>query len=238
MIGIVIVSHSARLAEGVAELAREMAGPDVRLAVAGGLDLPDRPLGTDAALVLRAIEQVYSEDGVLVMVDLGSALLSTELAIDMLPAEQRQHVVLSDAPLVEGAIAAAVQARLGGSLDQVMNEARLALSAKSSHLQAPPTEPPTVPEASHIFSLIVNNELGLHARPAARIVETASGFAADVQLRNVTTGRGPVNAKSIINLMTLAVQQGQQIEFTAAGPEADAALAALRRLAAAQFGDE
>jgi multiphosphoryl transfer protein len=238
MIGIVIVSHSAKLAEGVAELAREMAGPDVRLAVAGGLDLPDRPLGTDAALVLKAIEQVYSDEGVLVLVDLGSALLSTELAIEMLPAEQRQHVVLSDAPLVEGAVAAAVQARLGSPLDQVINEARIALSAKSTHMQTPVSVLEPGPEAQHILSLIVSNELGLHARPAARIVETASGFAADIQLRNVTAGRGPVNAKSIISLMTLAIQQGHQIEFSAVGADAEAALAALRRLAEAKFGDE
>src|SRR3972149_4047224 len=111
MIGIVIVSHSAKLAEGVAELAHGMAGPEARIAATGGLDLPDRPLGTDAALIAQAIQQVYSDDGVLVLMDLGSAILSAEIALEGLPDEQRARVKLCEAPLVEGAIAAAVQGR-------------------------------------------------------------------------------------------------------------------------------
>src|SRR6476659_5488661 len=113
MVGLVVVSHSAKLAEGVAELMRGMAGADVRIATAGGMDLPDQPLGTDANLIHQAIEQVYSPDGVAVLVDLGSAILSTDLALEMLSPEQREHVKIAPAPLVEGGMAAAVQARLG-----------------------------------------------------------------------------------------------------------------------------
>lgn len=94
MIGLVIVSHSAKLAEGVVELARGMAGPEVPLAATGGLALPDQPLGTDAGLVLQAIEQVHSDDGVLVLMDLGSAVLSAEMALEMLSPEQRARVRL------------------------------------------------------------------------------------------------------------------------------------------------
>ena len=114
MIGIVIVSHSAKLADGVMELAREMVGTEVKLASAGGMALEGRPLGTDPVLVARAIEQAYSEDGVLVLMDLGSAVLSAEMALDLLDPSQRAQVVLCEAPLVEGAISAAVQARLAG----------------------------------------------------------------------------------------------------------------------------
>ena len=91
VIGLVLVSHSARLAEGVAELAAQMAGPDLAIAVAGGLDLPGKPLGTDAALVAQAIEHAWSPDGVLVLMDLGSAVLSAELALDLLPDERRDR---------------------------------------------------------------------------------------------------------------------------------------------------
>src|SRR5260221_1403484 len=108
VVSLVIVSHSAKLAEGVAELAREMAGPDVRLAATGGLDLPDHPLGTDAELILQAIEHVYSDDGVVVLMDLGSAVLSAGMALEQLPAERRAHAFLSAAPLVDGERAAAV----------------------------------------------------------------------------------------------------------------------------------
>ena len=134
MIGLVIVSHSARLAEGVVELAAQMGGDGLRIAVAAGLDQPGRPLGTDAVLVARAIEEAWSDDGVLVLMDLGSAVLSAELALDLLPAGRRDRVLLTEAPLVEGAVAAAVAAALGESLDRVAEQARGGLAAKAAHL--------------------------------------------------------------------------------------------------------
>ena len=91
MVGIVIVSHSHRIAEGVAELAREMGGPDVRLETAGGLNMPDHPIGTDAVMVMEAIERAWSDDGVLVLMDLGSAVLSAEMALDLMPEERRSR---------------------------------------------------------------------------------------------------------------------------------------------------
>ena len=133
MIGIVIVSHSAKLAEGVVELARSMGGADVRIRAAGGMNLPGQPLGTDPLLILSAIEEVYSDDGVLVLMDLGSAILSTEMAVEMLPGAKREKVVLSEAPIVEGAIIAAVQARIGSPLQEVAAEAREALAIKARH---------------------------------------------------------------------------------------------------------
>ena len=145
MVGIVIVSHSARLADGVVELAREMAGPDVAMVAAGGLDLPDRPLGTDAALIERAIDEAWADDGVLVLMDLGSAVLSAEMAAEMLPDERRSRVLLCEAPLVEGAVAAAVAARLGDPLDQVAAEARGGLAGKVAHLASGPDGEPAPP---------------------------------------------------------------------------------------------
>ena len=84
MVGIVIVSHSFRIAEGVAELAREMGGPDIGSRPRAGSTLPDHPIGTDAVLVMQAIERAWSDDGVLVLMDLGSAVLSAEMALDLL----------------------------------------------------------------------------------------------------------------------------------------------------------
>ncbi|HAJ61759.1 MAG TPA: HPr family phosphocarrier protein, partial [Cyanobacteria bacterium UBA8543] len=143
MVGIVIVSHSAQLATGVQELANQMvqgAGRSIiganapRLAIAAGIDDPDNPLGTDAMKVYQAIESVYSDDGVVVLMDLGSAVLSAEMALEFLPEEQRAKVRLCEAPLVEGAIAAIVQAANGASLEQVLAEARGALAAKAAQL--------------------------------------------------------------------------------------------------------
>ena len=242
MIGIVIVSHSAKLAEGVLELARGMGGADVPIQAAGGMD--DATLGTDAIRILNAIEQAYSEDGVLVLMDLGSAILSSEMALEMLPAEKRSKVFLCEAPIVEGAIAAAVQARIGGSIQQVLHEARSALAPKSTHLNTviPPVADPPQVNASHesrlVIQLPVKNRLGLHARPAARFVQSAGRFAQEtILVSNLTTKHGPVNAKSINSVITLGVRQGHQIEVAASGPNAQAALDALKALAEDHFGD-
>lgn len=117
MIGIVLVSHSARLAEGVKELAESMTGGSVRLAAAGGG--PQGGLGTDVTRIRRAIDEVYGPEGVLILLDLGSAVMSAELVLEELSPERRAHVLLSNAPLVEGAVVAAVEASIGRSLAEV-----------------------------------------------------------------------------------------------------------------------
>ncbi len=244
MVGLVIVSHSAQLAEGVRELAQQMTQGRVPLAVAGGIDDPDDPIGTDATRVLAAIEAVYSPDGVVVLMDLGSALLSAETALDFLPDDQRPHVFLSQAPLVEGAMAAAVQAMVGAPVAQVLAEAESALSVKREQLSgwagaapaadiAPAAGPAATGHSEHI-TLTVRNRLGLHARPAARLVTTAGRFAADVRLRK---GDREANAKSINQVAILGVRQGDTVTVTADGPDAAAALAALQALADDNFGD-
>jgi PTS hybrid protein len=116
-VGLVVVSHSAKIAEGVVELAGQMA-PDVRIRAAGGTD--DGGIGTDATLIAEAIEAADDGDGVLVLVEFGSAVLSAQLAIDELVDEARRgRVRISDAPLVEGAVIGAVQASTGSDLDEV-----------------------------------------------------------------------------------------------------------------------
>ena len=134
MVSIVIVSHIAKLAEGVRELANQMVQGKVDMAVAGGIDDPDNPIGTDAMKVLEAIELVYNDDGVLVLMDLGSALLSAETALDFLEPERQANVYLCEAPLVEGTMAAAVQASVGANIQQVISEARGALGVKADQL--------------------------------------------------------------------------------------------------------
>ena len=244
MVGIVIVSHSASIAAGVVELAREMGGPDVALEPAGGIDEPEHPLGTDAVLVAKAIERSESGGGVLVLMDLGSAVLSAETALELLPEGLAEGVLLCEAPLVEGAVAAAVAARGGLPLDQVAAEARDGLRAKAEHLGAEEKE---AGEDNSGLSrdgvdavearITVTSPHGLHARPAARFVRTASGFDAEVEVSNPANGRGPASARSLNALATLAVRQGQEVLVRAAGPAANEVLAALEALAASGFGE-
>lgn len=98
MVNIVVVSHSAKLADGVAELAAQMIQNGCRLAVAAGVDDPDHPIGTDAIKVMQAIEEVFDPSGVLIMMDLGSALLSAETALELLDPEMSAHVKACSAP--------------------------------------------------------------------------------------------------------------------------------------------
>lgn len=242
MVGIVIVSHSGKLAEGIAELAREMGGPDVVVETAGGLDLPGNPLGTDAQRVLRAIERAYSDQGVLVLMDLGSAVLSAEMALEMLPPGQRERVLLCEAPLIEGAVAASATSRLGASLDEVAAEARAGLQGKMGHLGAGGQVGPVVGEPASTgegpsVRLEIRNPLGLHARPAARFVRTAGRFDAEVTVTNLTTGRGPARGRSLSGLATLGVLRGHEILVAARGPQAAEALGALEELAMDGFGE-
>jgi phosphoenolpyruvate---glycerone phosphotransferase subunit DhaM len=123
-VGLVIVSHSARLAEGVVELANQMAHGRVRVVAAGGTD--DGGLGTSLTKVLHAIVTADTSEGVLLLVDLGSAALIAETALEQLPTRRRVRVRITGAPLVEGAVVAAVEASVGSSLDEVAATAEAA----------------------------------------------------------------------------------------------------------------
>jgi dihydroxyacetone kinase phosphotransfer subunit len=124
VVGIVVVSHSADLARGVAELASQMAGPDVRIEVAGGG--PDGTLGTDDSLVRDAIRRANQGDGVIVLGDIGSAILTIRHVLER---QSNGHARLVDAPLVEGAVAAAVVASAGCAADDVARAAEEARGA-------------------------------------------------------------------------------------------------------------
>src|SRR5262245_61009456 len=128
MVGLVLVSHSARLVEGLREMVAQVAGDDVPVATAGGTE--DGRIGTSAALIADAIRTTLGNgaDATLVLVDLGSAVLSLELALDELEPDDRARVRISDAPLVEGAVVAAVQASVGADVDEV---AEAALGARA-----------------------------------------------------------------------------------------------------------
>ena len=241
MVGLVIVTHSATLASGVAELARGMGG-EVPIELAGGIEGPEPGLGTDAVRVAEAIESADQGDGVLVLMDLGSAVLSAEMALDMVSAERRARVLLTEAPLAEGAVAAAVTAKLGASLDEVAAQARGSLQAKIAHLGTGEEEEEAPVQAgfadgSATARLEVRNLLGLHARPAARIVQTAGSFDAEVTVTNVTTGRGPASGRSLNELATLGVRQGHEVLVAARGAQADEVLAALAALAERDFDE-
>jgi phosphoenolpyruvate-protein phosphotransferase/dihydroxyacetone kinase phosphotransfer subunit len=241
VVGLVIVSHSAALADGVVELARQMGGEEVAIESAGGME--DGAIGTDAERVRLAVERARSPDGVLVLMDLGSAVMSAEMAAEMVD-QDGGPVLLCGAPLVEGAVAAAALARTGAALDDVAREARGALRMKTAQLgeEEPAVEAAGAPAADDgealELRLRVEPRLGLHARPAARFVATVSEFDARVEVRNATRSTGPADGRSLTGLAVLNARQGDEIVVHARGEQAAQALEALRSLAAENFGDE
>lgn len=242
MVGIVIVSHSRRLAEGVAELATQMTQGKCNISIAGGVDDEQYPIGTDSIRVMTAIEEVHDEGGVLVLMDLGSALLSTEMAIELLPPEIAETVQLCSAPIVEGAMAASVAAAANLPIDMVRAEAMGALAGKQSHLCDEPAVDAVVDTASSATNnveelsstWVVQNPHGIHARPAALLVGAMAGFNAEIALAKQGER---VNAKSLNSIAKLNVKCGDEICLYASGAEAEQAIAEFVTLANGHFGE-
>ena len=247
-VGLVIVSHSAQLAAGVAELAGQMTQGKTPIIPAGGA--ADNILGTSADKILAAIQAVDGPDGVLVLLDLGSAILAAEMALELLDSEQQQRVSLSFAPLVEGAVAAAVEASMSHSLAEVKQAAERTASREQlqqmkplSSLQeeastvpaplpaTPPTQPASIPDLLEA-QLTLTNPTGLHARPASLFVQTAGRFDARIE----ASGQGrQTDATSIMGVLSLGLRQGDSLTLRASGIEAGAALKALEELVQANF---
>jgi phosphocarrier protein FPr len=224
----------------VALAAEMLHGRPLRIEVAAGLD--DTTFGTDAVAIMEAIERADGPAGVVVLMDLGSAVLSTELALDLLQDPSiRDRVTLSPAPLVEGLIVAAVAAAGGAGRSEVAAEARDALMGKSGHLSAP-TEggPPEAGEESVeevVGSSVAAHPHGLHAGPAARLVSEVRALDASVRLRNLTTGGASVPAGSLSRVATLAALLGHEVEVRASGPQAQEAVEHLLTLATRKFDE-
>lgn len=241
MIGVVVVSHSSALAHAAVELALQMVqGERPAIAIAAGAG--DGLIGTDAMAVSAAIDEVASPDGVLVIMDLGSAVMSAEMALDFRSSDT--EVRLSSAPFVEGLLAAIVMAAGGASLDDVDREARAALTPKISMLDEPASLPASAPASAPAdmpagvsADLTIINSDGLHARPAAAMVSSLAGFEAKLTVVNTRTASAPVSAHSLIGLLSLGAKVGDVLTVTASGAQAAEALAKVTGLVTEGFGE-
>ncbi len=242
-VGLVVVSHSRALGEAARALAGEMLqGDGTRIEVAAGLD--DGGFGTDAVAISEAVARADTGDGVVVLMDMGSAVLSAELALEMVDDDVRERAVLCAAPLVEGLVVAAVTAAGGASAAEVAAEATDALEAKAVHLA--PDEPgrdTAAPEAGAeqgeeehgVFT--VRPAHGLHARPAALLVAALRGLDADVRLRNLTLDGPEVSGASLSKVATLGALHGHEVAVRARGGDAADAVRRLLDLADDGFGE-
>ena len=240
LVGLVLVSHSVAIAQGLVQLAGQMA-PRVSVVGAGGTD--DGGLGTSFDQVTAALSTADTGQGVVVLCDLGSAVLTAELARELLDEAVQERVRIVDAPLVEGAVAAAVAAEIGGDLAAVAAAAAAAahswreqvtlVVAESRSAESAGTEPAgTEPAETHTVTRTVTliNRDGLHARPAADFVRLASTFDAQISVNGQ-------DATSLLGIMGLGLTTGRAAELVATGEQAQQAVQALAELIESGFGE-
>jgi dihydroxyacetone kinase phosphotransfer subunit len=223
-VGIVIVSHSLLVAEGTADMVRQIVGDTVPLACCGGN--PDGGLGTNVEAILSAIDRAWSEAGVAILVDLGGAETNSEMAVEMLPAERARRVVVCNAPIVEGAVMAAAEASGGAPLEAVRRAAE-ALS--------PAEKPEPAPAGQNAEgSILMTHAVGLHARPSVKLTKLAKSFASRIELATAPTGPW-IDAKSIVKVMAAKAPRNTVLHFRAEGDDAVDAVDALVALVAGDF---
>lgn len=227
-VSLVVVSHSGKIADGAAELAAQMA-PDVVVLTAGGTS--DGRIGTSLEKVLAALDKAGS-GGTVILTDLGSAVMTAESALEF--AENAEDMVLADAPLVEGLVAAAVAAQ-GGADMQAVKRAAEAAGGPFRHQEEPPrssVEEGRVtgggPDFTGDFELV--NLAGMHARPAAKIAGGLSAMDAEVTVNGV-------DGASMTGLMTLAAGKGSVLHVEAWGADAERAVNYVGGLVQAGFGE-
>jgi PTS hybrid protein len=225
---LVVVSHSEKIADGAVQLAAQMA-PDVVMIAAGGT--ADGRIGTSLEKVLSALDQAAGGDGVVVLTDLGSAVMTAESAQEL--AEDPSGVLLADAPLVEGLVAAAVAAQGGADVFAVKRAAEAVYGSGASGASpvssvAEGSVTGAGPEFTADFELI--NQAGMHARPAAKVAGGLAAMNADVTINGV-------DGASMTALMTLAAGKGSLLHVEAWGPDAERALNYVGGLVQAGFGE-
>ena len=224
-VGLVVVSHSKRLADGLALLASQMAR-DVLIVPAGGLDADpedkDSPdgggIGTSYDAIEAAVNKVVDAGlACAIFTDLGSATMTVEMVVDMLDGEPVRFI---DAPLVEATVAGAVAAQQGQDLDGVEREARRAISAFASDRagddgDSAETSGGDANGAGYSRRVKVADKAGLHARPAAKLAEMAADSEEGILVNDA-------DADSAMSLMSLGAECGEEV--TVSGDRSEKAL--------------
>ena len=243
-VALVLVSHSADLARGAAELAGQMA-PDVLIRGVGGG--PAGGLGTSLDAVQKALADVLMiladgapgmaadtapEGGVVVLGDLGSSVLTVEAALE-LDDTLAERVVLARAPFVEGAVAAAVTAHGGADLATVLESANASVRMFAAIEAAQSPEASAAPsggESQNSRTVTVRNPLGLHARPAALVSRKVAELGAAVTIDGV-------DASSVLQLMALGATQGRELRVEATGDRGAEAVTTVVEMIESGFGE-
>ncbi|AUJ50618.1 dihydroxyacetone kinase phosphoryl donor subunit DhaM [Brachyspira hyodysenteriae] len=242
MVSLIFVSHSYKLAKITAEYIKEVTNTNVEISFSGGSGDDHKEIGTDAVDVFNAIERVYSDDGVIIFCDLGSALISSELAISMLDEDKALNVRITSAPFIEGGINAAIQSSLGKNIDEVINESLESLTPKISYVKDKVDYTITNEALDDIefkdyvkgeYKILLEN--GFHARPVFMFINLIANSKSEVYISNKTKHKPPVSADSITKVTLLNIEYGDVMEIYAKGPDADQVLERFEYLVNGKF---
>ncbi len=243
MVSLIFVSHSYELAKTTAEYIKKVTNTtDVKISFSGGSGEDNKELGTDAVEVFNAIEDVYSDDGVIIFCDLGSALISSELAISMLDEEKSANVRMTSAPFIEGGINAAIQSSLGKNIDEVINESLESLTPKISYVKDKidytfnSENAETIEFKDYIkgeYKILLEN--GFHARPVFMFINIIANSKSEVYISNKTKHKPPVSADSVTKVTLLNIEYGDIMEIYAKGPDAEQVLERFEYLVNGKF---
>lgn len=220
LVGLLFVSHSLDLAKATEALVRQMTGERLPIGIAAGCGPERQDLGTDPLAILEAAEALAACEAIVVLMDIGSAVLSAEMAVDLAEEPLKSKLHLVAAPFVEGALAAGVAAQAGLPVASVLAEAALGMRPKLSALGVQEERDEVSREASFVLIVVLGDPNGLHLRPAARCVAVAADFNATLSL--VVRGR-KASLESLTALMALGAKGGDEVAIEASGPEAEQA---------------
>lgn len=226
-VGLVLLAHSGALADGAAAVARQMA-PHVPVEGVGGFRVAgEETLGTDVERAEAAVRAMLEAGhDVVLLGDLGSALLTAGLVVELLGPGLEARVRVASGPFVEGAVAAAVAAAGGADVDAVA----AAVAEAARQWKAPEREESSRDAQEEARRVVLGNTTGLHARPAALLARLVAGFEARVTVNGAA-------AESVFELMKLAAAGGAELEVRASGPQASEALEAVAEAIVAGLGE-
>jgi dihydroxyacetone kinase phosphotransfer subunit len=240
MTSILVVSHSKDLVQGLCALLYQISNNKVQLEGVGGIESKDTPFGSDPLMIKEALERLNTPKGTLVFCDLGSSLLSVEMALEFLNEDQKKQVKISTGPLVEGSLVAAALIASGAEFSHVWKESNQALASKQKHLDDDTTKSyhQTKDEKSISFCFKIKNKHGIHARPAAQIVKITTQYTSQIFLQSISQGIRKVDGKSINQVLSLGVASGEEVIITCVGQDSQQALDSLKELIFNNFYEE
>lgn len=247
MVNLIFVSHSNELAEATSKYIKEITKSKNSIAFCGGVGVDKKEFGTDPIDILNIIEEVYSEDGVIIFCDMGSALISSQLAISMLDENKQPNVKITSAPFVEGGIIASIQASLNKKINDIILESLESLSSKKSYveyegyLQNSQNDNGKNERVENLlkdykkreYKITLNN--GFHSRPVFQLINIVTNSKSSVYIANKTKNKGPIQADNITKITLLNMEYNDTMEVYAKGEDTDEVFNKIQELVNLEF---